>query len=232
MDKETAIAKIRKCMALAKSGEPHEAAAALRQAQKLMQQFGVDHPELLAAGAAEEWAKSCATRTPPRYEVVLASMVSGAFYCDIMFSRQLNKSGNDIDGGYSFIGIAPMPEAATYAFTVLRRQLIKARGDYIKTALRRYRKNKTAAADQFCEGWVSAVRNLVSRVYPSAEEAAAISAYKAIHYAQTTSLQPRRRDTGQGGANMAHRVNGYVEGQNAQLHHGVGGSAPTGLLGA
>lgn len=32
MDKQTAISKIRKCMALAKSGEPHEAAAALRQA--------------------------------------------------------------------------------------------------------------------------------------------------------------------------------------------------------
>jgi hypothetical protein len=232
MDKETAIAKIRKCMALAKSGEPHEAAAALRQAQKLMQQFGVEHPELLAAGATEEWTKSCSRRTPPRYEVVLVSMVSGAFNSDIIFSRQFNKSRTDIDGGYSFIGIAPMPEAAAYAFTVLRRQLMKARVEYIKVALKRYKKNKTAAADQFCEGWVIAVRNLVARVYPNADEAAAINAYTAIHYAQTTDMQPRRREMGQSDANMMHRINGYVEGKNAQLHRGVGASAPAGLLGS
>lgn len=30
---------------------------------------------------------------------------------------------------------------------------------------------------------------------------------------------------------MAHRINGYVEGQTAQLHRGVGGGAPVGLLG-
>ena len=36
MDKKTAIDKIRKCLALSKSAEPHEAAAAMRQAQKAM----------------------------------------------------------------------------------------------------------------------------------------------------------------------------------------------------
>jgi hypothetical protein len=35
MDRETALTKIKKCLALAKSSNEHEAAAAMRQAQKL-----------------------------------------------------------------------------------------------------------------------------------------------------------------------------------------------------
>lgn len=193
-----------------------------------MEQFGVEHPELLAAGVIEEWVKSGATRTPARYEVVLASMVASAFTCDIVFSRQLSKTRLEIDGGYTFIGVAPMPEVAAYAFAVLRRQLMKARNVYIKAALKRYRKNKTAAADQFCEGWVSAVRNLIDEVSPNVEQTESIDAYKKIHYAQVTTLQPRQRDIAHA---TAHRTNGYVEGKHAQLHYGVGGNTSRALLG-
>ena len=39
--KDTALAKIKKCLALAASPNPHEAAAATRQAQKLMAEYGL-----------------------------------------------------------------------------------------------------------------------------------------------------------------------------------------------
>lgn len=38
--------KIRKCLALSKSPEPHEAAAAMRQAQKMMEQLGVSEDDV------------------------------------------------------------------------------------------------------------------------------------------------------------------------------------------
>ena len=41
MTRDEALDKIKKCLALAASPEAHEAAAALRQAQKLMAQFGL-----------------------------------------------------------------------------------------------------------------------------------------------------------------------------------------------
>ena len=40
MDKDDILRKIEKCLALAKSSEPAEAAAALRQAQALMREHG------------------------------------------------------------------------------------------------------------------------------------------------------------------------------------------------
>ncbi|AKU21894.1 DUF2786 domain-containing protein [Massilia sp. NR 4-1] len=230
MDKETAIKKIRKCMALAKSSEPHEAAAAMRQAQKLMEQFSVEHPELLAAGAAEEWSKSSASMHPPRYEVNLASLICRAFGCEMVFKRQLSKSQLDIHGGYSFIATAPIPEIAAYSFTVLRRQLAAARADYIKTTLKRYRKNKTAAADLFCQGWVLAAQRHVVSVTPTEEQSASVSAYMQLHYAETSSLQSRERAlTGRvDGENHVGR--GWDEGKNARLNQGVSGGAAVAAL--
>lgn len=228
MDKKTAIDKVRKCLALAKSGEPHEAAAAMRQAQKLMEQFGIEHPELMAAGVSEDWCKSACSSKPTRYEVVLASAVASAFACDIVFTRRLNKAAIRIDGGYSFIGIAPAPEVAGYTFVVLLRQLRKARTEYIRTALKRHRKNKTAAADQFCEGWVIAVRNLIAEVAPSAEQKEAIDTYMRINYARTATLEARQAQTA--GGNHDHRTSGYVEGKQAKLNRGVGAGQAVALL--
>ena len=230
MDKKTAIEKIRKCLALAKSSEPHEAAAAMRQAQALIKQFGVENPELLAAAVSEDWAKSGASKTPTRYEVVLASTVASAFGCDLVFSRQLNKSGFAIDGGYSFIGIAPSPEVAVYTYTVLRRQLLKARAEYIKSALKRYSKNKIAAADLFCEGWIVAVRRLIAAVAPSAEQARAIDAYMRINHATLGTVAPREAAGGKSVSAMNHKSSGYMEGQHARLDRGVTGAA-VGLIG-
>jgi hypothetical protein len=230
MDKKTAIEKIRKCLALAKSGEPHEAAAALRQAQKLIERFRIEHPELLEAGVSECWAKSGASKTPTRYEVVLASAVAGAFACEMLFSRQLSKCHTRIDGGYSFIGIAPSSDIAAYTFTVLLRQLKRSRVTYIKTALKRLRKNKTAAADQFCEGWVIAVRNLIASVSPLPEQKLAIETYVRVNYARTRSLEARKPQEVKRLSVVGHRSNGYEQGQSATLNRGVGKDAPVALL--
>ena len=42
MDKETALTKIKKCLALSKSVNEHEAAIALKQAQRLMQEYSLN----------------------------------------------------------------------------------------------------------------------------------------------------------------------------------------------
>ena len=41
MDKNKAIEKIKKCLALGKSANEHEAAQALKQAQALMREYGI-----------------------------------------------------------------------------------------------------------------------------------------------------------------------------------------------
>ena len=46
MDKKTALAKIKKCLARAKSANEHEAAQALKQAQALMREFEVTEQDV------------------------------------------------------------------------------------------------------------------------------------------------------------------------------------------
>lgn len=227
LDKETAIKKIQKCLALAKSNEPHEAASALRQAQKLMEQFGIEHPEILAAGVSSEWSKSSSSKRPTKYEVCLAMMVCDVFGCDLGFSRKLATSGQKIDGGYDFIGINPAPQIAAYTFCVLRRQIKKARADYIRTALKRHRKNKTAAADTFCEGWVYAARTQVSVAHRTPEQDQAMKAFVSINYDQKNALEPRARTTKTKVDN--HLVMGWVEGKKSSVQRGISSNANTQL---
>jgi hypothetical protein len=155
MDRVTALRKIQKCLSLSKSSEPHEAARALEQAQKLMEQFNVDHPEILAAGVAEGTAKSRATKSPPAYEMMLANAVCDSFGCKLVFMG--GAAAYRIDGMYRFIGVGAAGEVAGYTFSVLARKLTAARAEYTAAKLARYRKNKVAAADEFCVGWVRAV---------------------------------------------------------------------------
>ncbi|WP_246797787.1 DUF2786 domain-containing protein [Burkholderia perseverans] len=222
MDKKTAIEKIRKCLALANSAEPHEAAAALRQAQKLMKQFGVEHPELLAAGVCDAWSRSRALHRPIRYEAALARVVADAYGCDMLFGRELNEAKTDIVGAYTFIGIGPSPEIAKYSFDVLARKLRAARRVYIGAKLRRCTpRNKVARADEYCDGWVMAVRdNMMTGTMP-AEHVAMISSYIRANFGTTSTFEPRTRAVSRRRA-IDDSHNGYDEGRHAVVHRGVG----------
>jgi hypothetical protein len=221
MDKKTAIAKIRKCLALSKSSEPHEAAAALRQAQKLMEQFGIDHPELLAAGVSEEWSKSAAARRPVRFEVALAGVVADAYGCELLFRRQLNEACTNFVGSYTFVGVAPAPEIAKDTFDVFARQLRAARRDYVQTRLSRCGpKNKTARADEFCEGWVYAVRLQMQEATRTDGHTAMIDAYMRANHAELRQFEPRTRAVS-GRRSDDDQRNGFEQGQSATVRPGV-----------
>lgn len=58
MTRDEALQKIKKCLALAASPEQHEAAAAMRQAQKLMQQFGLSEVDVSLADVSEAGQKA------------------------------------------------------------------------------------------------------------------------------------------------------------------------------
>jgi hypothetical protein len=222
MDRKTALAKIRKCLNLAGSAEPHEAAAALRQAQKLMAEFGIGDIELAGIGVDESWVKSSASARPARFEVQLASIVAGAFGCEIVFSRRVNASRTKIVGGYAFIGIRPTEQVASYAFTVLARQLRAARAHYVAGTLRRCQpRNRTARADQFCEGWVTAARRLVEASTVSESDALRLEEYLRAHYADTRSVALSTRTVARHVNPLVDKVRGFANGATARLHGGL-----------
>jgi len=159
MSREEAILKIKKCLALSKSSNENEAATALRMAQSLMKEFQVD-PDLL--DIIEASCESKATKTPQAWEASLVMTIARAMQCKPIFSTGSSSWG--IKASWTFIGVDPAPEVASYTFDVLYRQVIRSRKNFIETTLKRVtvKKNKVARADLFCEGWVASVKHLIT----------------------------------------------------------------------
>lgn len=98
------------------------------------------------------------------------------------------------EGGYLFIGTGPAAEIAAYTFAVLARKLLQARTDYTKSKLKRYRRNKVAAADLFCEGWVNAVAEHVGEANLDDNRRVAIEAYMELRHPDVGTTTPRGRE--------------------------------------
>lgn len=217
--------KIKKCLALSASSNEHEAEAALRQARALMEKHGIDDHDMLAYEASEQHAKSGAKSNPVRWEGVLASMVSAAFGCRIIF-----KTGgfwNDT-GRWHFIGCGAAPEIAVYAFQVLHRQCKRARTEHINTRLKRCKQTtKTRRADLFCEGWIQAVAGKIAALAGNERQTAAIEAYIAKHYPSLRDLAGRDRNDGRSISDREWDdvAAGMRSGKNAELNRGMNGAA-------
>jgi len=224
MTRDDALRKIRACLSRAKhSTFPEEAARAMAQAQALMARFDVDNPELLASSVAEQWAKGRAAKRPPEYEVQLANIVARMFSCKLIFSSQYQRG--TLVGGYTFIAPGSAAEVAAYTYSVLSAQLVRARAEYTKTHLARYRKNKVAAADEFCAGWVQAVGRNVHFPAIDVDRQAAVNAFVALRHPELGALTTTRRELANSAQSERHATNGWLQGSKAQVHAGIGKQA-------
>jgi hypothetical protein len=228
-NRDDILDKIRKCFALANSCSEHEAAAALRQAQKLMALHKVSQAEMLAAGVSESKARSGATARPAGWETYLAGCIAAAFGCKLIF-----RSGWNV-AWWMFIGLPPANEIAAYSFEVLLRQALKARREFIAEALKRTKKksNKTRRADLFSEGWVRAACAQVAPLTPREGAEEAINAHMELKYPSLGKLSTTDRNAGR---NLSERDQdayraGRSAGSGAQLHQGVGANKPLMLEG-
>lgn len=218
MDKQTAIDKIRKCLALAASAGEHEAATALRQARALMDKFNVTEQETLAATVSEARARAGAYRQPSSWETHLAIAVARAFECAHLFAS----AGGQ--GHWVFIGAGAAPEVAQYAFAVLLRQVKRERAAFVQHECKRLKPaSKTRRADFFCLAWVHSVAQQVQDFAGQGRDDVAIAAY--LDHTYGTALKQLNTRDRSGGA-MRERdwdalSAGARSGKNAQLRHGV-----------
>lgn len=123
-EKDRIQRRIKKCLALSSSDNEHEAAAALRQAKRMMDKYGIDiadatEPDFdvhdLSSGKR---SKSKLTQA----EKALYGVVSRFFGCSLYYQ-----------GGWPvIIGIAPAPKITEYAATVLLRQMRRGYDDVLK----------------------------------------------------------------------------------------------------
>jgi hypothetical protein len=232
MNREEAILKIKKCLALAKSANENEAAIALRQAQSLMREFQID-PDLL--DIVEASCESKATKIPQAWEASLVLTIARAMQCKPIFSSGSSTWG--IKASWTFIGVDPAPEVASYTFDVLYRQITRSRKSFIETALKRVTvKNKVARADLFCEGWVDSVKRLIKdlNIEVPANTSQRIEKHMDQSRGKLDSFTPKDRNKGKAfndrAANDYHA--GKQSGKSAQLNQAMNGGKQFEKLGA
>lgn len=233
MDRNTAISKIRKCLALARSGNPHEAATALRQAQKLMQEYQIDHDDMAAADVAEAPAAARTARMVT-WEVSLATLVAETFGCEF-FGRthflprdRTGFSRRKLD--YVFVGQGAAAEVAAYAYDVLARQCSALRLRHIKCQPKNCKAaTKTARGDMFALGFVQGAAELVQRLAVTEDHSRAIQHWLAAHYPDMHQGKAQNRTRGRNVRDDDALI-GLYAGRKAKLERGIGGGLSPALL--
>lgn len=218
MTRDEALKKVLKCLSLAKSANEHEAAAALRQARKLMQEYGLGEAEALASGYAQASAKTRARGAMvPRSIAWLAHCIAEGFGCTWVADC---RPGSRTD--VVFVGSGASARIAAYAFDVMRRQLDGARLKHIARVKKRA--NREARGEAFAIGWVRAVQALFPAAEMTEEQRQQLTAaYQAMFPNTTTS---KARQVGQGGkAKADDEFAGWLAGKQARFAQGVEGEA-------
>lgn len=177
MNRLQAIVKIKKCLRLSTSTNELETVKALKQAQILMQQFDVIDIDMQLSKIKESGLKVPASM--PRWRHTLFEVCLLVFGVYGYIRKEISASSGEKIVQFRFYGISPKPELATYAYKVILRQLHCARRKYMEEELSQVRltKNKTYRADQFCEGWVLAVKSMVKKFAIREPEQQQLEAY-------------------------------------------------------
>lgn len=223
-----ALDKIKKCLRLAKSDNANEAAAALRQAQKLMAKHGLNDVDVQLADVTRHRAKSGTASHPPRWMWLLMSLIKEAFGVEYVYHAERGPQTRwRMEGSADFIGVGEAPEVAAYAFSILHRQLKKDRSAFLQALPPGMRKGlKTRRADLFAEAWLSAVYQKVKDLTVSVKESQLVATWMEREYGEEgiEAARDRRHKGALLGDAEAIRE-GIEKGKQVQLHHGVAGSA-------
>ena len=225
IDKARAFEKIKKCLALSQSSNPHEAESALRQARKLMDKFHLDYSDVDASRAQEhEFKIGTGSRAPARWVRMLANTVGTSMGCVTFFRH------GSLGQSIIFIGETGNAELASYAYEVLLRQLERQRKEFVGKLSGYKKSDKRVLGSRFAEGWISAIAAKVNEFGGVSEEAErAINAYCArVHPDVQISKMPRRK------INLLEykaMLAGEEEGEKVSLHKPVGRGEEQLLLG-
>ncbi|WP_304308101.1 DUF2786 domain-containing protein [Pseudacidovorax intermedius] len=231
MTPDQALAKIKKCLAVARGNSPEEAAVALNQARKLMALHGLTERDVSLADVNEVKVKA-ASKSATAWESRLARMVAEAFGCELFFEVAGSyKAGNYVRTRHVvFVGLNASPTLAGYAHEVLSRQCARDRMAHIGKQPRNCKPiTKTTRGDEFARGWVYRVSDkLDAFAQPEKNEQLLLDYLEAKH----PDLAPEkvRKRKAKRNTDAGHFLAGASAAESAQLNRGVGAFAPKGLI--
>lgn len=258
---ERVIRKIKHCLALSTSSNEHEAATAMRQAQALMSKYRLTETEVNLSDVG--MSKSDKEKTKrEQWERLLSSVVAMVFDCETLTSISWSSTKLCRVETAVFIGVAPAPEIARYAYDTLHRQCVAARKAYVGAINRREIPSTGVSAKarggHFAIYWVQQVEKKLQALVPTGEDdpeqsesnTRALIAIKSksdeLIQAYISNLTDGKGPTP--GASMRRMkisgldaLHGAEAGRKAQVSHGVGtageqlaaiGQAPMGTQGS
>lgn len=156
MEHRKIIDKICKCLRLSESGNPYEAAMALRQAHRLMKKYRISEDLVREAIVAESVVDIGQAYTPPFWVLALANLVADTFDCRVFVARHYGRRPE-----YRFLGLDVSPELSSYTFEVLLRQLTEAREDFVSRIAETDDTEVQRRGDVFAQAWLFRVAQTV-----------------------------------------------------------------------
>lgn len=233
MDIDKAIDKIRKCLSLAKSSNPHEAAAALRQAQALMREHGVTE-EGVRLAEVKEASGDARMQTLTAWETMLCSDVAEAFGCRVLAGKRLSGQWTTrrVLRTWVFVGVGASAELAQYAYDVLSRQCARDRQAHISEQPKACKAvTKTARGDAFAQAWVLGVRSQLQAYAGTAEQTALLDHYMADRYPDLGQVTAKNRAVGRNVRDDSFSQ-GFASGRQARLERGLAAGPERKQIGA
>ncbi|WP_342596338.1 DUF2786 domain-containing protein [Salinicola lusitanus] len=221
--------KIKKCLRLAKSSNANEAAAAMRQAQKLMAAHGITSDDVTVSDVDSHIAKVAAGERPPAHLGMLANMVASAFGAELIYCPV--HDGKRWHGRFEFYGVNGAGEVSGYAFEVLLRQLTRDRNAYLKTQSKRLKRTtKIRRGDLYAQSWIHTVAQHVIKHERSDAENAVIQRYQERRWQQPLETMTGRDNTkGLRNHDASALIQGRADGKRVEFYQGVNGQRQTAL---
>lgn len=227
IDRKRIFEKVRKCLALSKSANEHEAAAALRHARALMDKHGLTISDDEIFRMRDTIRESKHVRHP-RWAVQLAGAVGRAFSCSVYT-------------GYRkviFVGQESCSEVAGYSFDILLRQLEGARKAFLGDPRLKYadRAAKKKLGQAFAEGWVEGVWKVVQQFAAALTDERQAKHTEYMKGVTDFEIQPGKEKASAirpGDGSLWAARHGFEQGGQVKLHQGVAaGEQPSLLEGA
>jgi len=194
MKNKKILDKIFKCLRLSESNNPNEAAAALRQAQRLMDLHGITKEQITSESNVEVLTVKSQFIEPPYWLIALSELIGQAFYCRVYVSRTENEQSE-----FYFIGIGNRTELAKYTFTVLQRLLARERRYFVKSLSDIKKSEKTRQGNVFAQAWLFRIAHTIVNFVSDPIIDNAIDAYVNRHFGVTNDFEstaaiPNTRD--------------------------------------
>lgn len=193
MEHRKIIDKICKCLRLSESGNPHEAAMALRQAHRLMRKYRISEDLVREAIVAESVVDIGQSYTPPFWVLALANLVADTYDCRVFIARHYGRRPE-----YRFLGLDFSPELATYTFEVLLRQLTGAREEFVTSVMDVDDNEAQRRGDVFAQAWLCRIAQTVKDFARNEEALASVDAHIQAELGETVDLsrEPAQPENG------------------------------------